>query len=269
MATQQGMSSIDLRAMLNEMKIRLPLWIGKIYQYNTDSFGFRLNGEDKAKYNFIVECGKRAHLSGELPEAPSNPSGYSMFLRKYISGGIILDIRQYGLQRIFIITIGKSDRRYNLIFELFNEGNAILCDEDFIVINPLMRQNFRDREIVNGKEYVFPGFGSDITPEIAEEILNESDKDLVRTLASGFMLGGRYAEEICRTTGLDKKTDAQSTDPEIISSSINELISREINAVITESGCWPFSMMDEEPISSFNSYNEALSDYYPLPKSTD
>ncbi len=270
MATQQGMSSIDIRTMLNEIKNRLPLWIGKVYQYNLESFGFRLNGEDKAKYNFIVECGKRAHLSENLPEAPSNPSGYSMFLRKYISGGRILDIRQFGLQRIFIITIGKSEKQYNLVFELFNEGNAVLCDENFIIINPLKRQHFREREVVSGTEYIFPETGTeDLTITGVREKLEKSEKDLVKTLASDFMLGGKYAEEVCSTAGYDKTLSPAEAVPETILDAVNDLLSRDTGAVITGSGCWPFLLQGEKSVSYYPTYNEALSVYYPLPKSTE
>lgn len=268
MATQQGMSSIDIRTMLSEIKDRLPLWIGKVYQYDMESFGFRLNGEDKAKYNFLVECGKRAHLSESLPDAPPNPSGYSMFLRKYISGGRILDIRQYGLQRIFIITVGKSEKEYNLVFELFNEGNAVLCDDNFIVINPLKRQHFRERDVVSGTEYLFPPTGTEeITPESIRNTLENSERDLVRTLASDFMLGGKYAEEVCRISGYDKTAGPAEADPQAILDAIEELLSRETDAVITKSGCWPYPILGEEPLSSFPAYNDALSAYYPLPES--
>ena len=267
MATQQGMSSIDIRTMLGEIGKNLPLWIGKVYQYNNDSFGFRLNGEDKSKYNFLAECGKRAHLVENLPDAPPNPSGYSMFLRKYISGGRILDIKQYGLQRIFIITIGKTEKEYNLIFELFNEGNAVLCDENFIVINPLKRQHFRDREVVSGAEYIFPESGTDeITIDGIRTTLEISEKDLVRTLASDFLLGGRYAEEVCRIAGYEKTISTREADPKTILNAIEELLLKDTDAVITKSGCWPYPLPGEEPLSSFSSFNEALSAYFPLPK---
>ena len=268
MATQQGMSSIDIRTMLYEIRERLPLWIGKIYQYNTNSFGFRLNGEDKSKYNFLVECGRRAHLTDNLPDSPQNPSGYSMFLRKYISGSRVLDIKQYGLQRIFTIKIGKTEKEYNLIFEIFNEGNAVLCDENFIVINPLKRLHFRDREIVSGTEYIFPESGTDdITIESIRTVLENSERDLVRTLASDFLLGGRYAEEVCRTAGYDKTMNPAEAEPQTILNAIEELLSRGTNAVITKSGCWPYPLPGEEPVSSFSSFNDALSAYFPLPQS--
>ena len=55
MATLQGMSGTDVRAEVAELSALLPLWIGKIYQYDTASFGFRLNGEEKARHLLFVE----------------------------------------------------------------------------------------------------------------------------------------------------------------------------------------------------------------------
>ena len=60
-----------------------------------------------------------------------------MFLRKYLSGGKVLFIRQHGLERILIFDIGKGQLIYRLIIELFDEGNMILTDEAYRIIKPL------------------------------------------------------------------------------------------------------------------------------------
>ncbi|MBP2132993.1 putative ribosome quality control (RQC) complex YloA/Tae2 family protein [Methanomicrobium sp. W14] len=270
MATQKGMSGIDLYAMLSELKSCLPLWIGKIYQYNNETFGFRLNGDDHQKYNFLVECSRRAHISEKLPPAPKNPSGYSMFLRKYISGGRILDITQYGIQRIVDFKIGKTEQVLHLIFELFDEGNAILCDNNYIIQNPLKNHRFRDREVLPGVRYELPE--EIIYPENIEKtslLLKKSDKNLVKTIASYFMTGGNYAEEICRISDYDKNMDVQLADPETIFKAFSEVLSRctdNKNPVITGSGCWPFLFEGEKPVQEFESYNNALNSFYPLPE---
>ncbi len=272
MATQKKMSGIEIRAMLFELKSCLPLWIGKVYQYNNDTFGFRFNGDDRQKYSFIAECGRRAHLTGTLPPSPKNPSGYSMFLRKYISGGRILDIKQSGIQRIIDFTIGKTEKEYHLIFELFDDGNAILCDENYKIINPLKNYRFRDREVFPGVLYTLPGeIQETLSADDIEKILKKSDKNLVRTLASDLMLGGDYAEELCIIAGADKNSDASSADSAKISEAFNEILKRSedrLNPVITDSGCRPFLLLGESVISEFESFNSALENYYPLPEFT-
>src|SRR5208283_1654692 len=44
LATAQGMSGIDVRAVTYELCGKLPLWIDKIYQFETRTVGIRLNG---------------------------------------------------------------------------------------------------------------------------------------------------------------------------------------------------------------------------------
>ncbi|MBQ4415614.1 MAG: NFACT family protein [Methanomicrobium sp.] len=297
MATQKGMSGIDFTAMLFELKSCLPLWIGKIYQYNIDTFGFRLNGEERQKYNFIAECARRAHISEALMDAPKNPSGYSMFLRKYIQGGRVLDISQYGIQRIIDFTIGKSEKQYHLIFEFFDDGNAILCDEDYIIINPLKNHTFKDRKVLPHVKYEFIGAALDeITPKYIRDMLENSDKDLVRTLAGDLLLGGDYAEELCAIAGMDKNASARdiarvgvgdgSEESEVsevsgrvsdatqkIHAALLEILSRAQEGrkpvIAKNKGCCPFLFAGDSAVTEFDSYNKALEAYYPLPKTTE
>ncbi|MDD4137400.1 MAG: NFACT family protein, partial [Methanoregula sp.] len=83
MASEQGMSGIDVRAMTSELHAKLPLWIDKVYQFDTRTLAIRLNGENKARYQMIVEAGRRAHLVRDLPAPPKNPPQFAMLLRKY------------------------------------------------------------------------------------------------------------------------------------------------------------------------------------------
>ncbi|MDD5187814.1 MAG: NFACT family protein, partial [Methanoregula sp.] len=100
MATAQGMSGIDVKAVTQELAGRLPLWIDKVYQFDTRTLGIRLNGEEHAKYQLLIESGRRAHLVHTFPNPPKNPPQYAMLLRKHLSGGKVLAVRQHGLERI-------------------------------------------------------------------------------------------------------------------------------------------------------------------------
>ncbi|EHQ36664.1 ribosome rescue protein RqcH [Methanoplanus limicola] len=270
MAVKKGMSGLDLRAVIAELNGLMPLWIGKIYQYDQNAFGFRLNGEDRQKFSIIAESGVRVHLTKKLPKSPENPSGYSMYLRKYLSGGRILEINQPGIQRVLDLTIGKSESIYHLIFEFFDEGNAILCDSEYTILNALKRHRFKDRDIIAGEKYAVTG--KDITEydeESAGIVLAESDKDIVRTLASSFMLGGRYAEEICRISGIAREAPASEADPAVIIAAFKTLsgdLESKKSPAITKSGCWPLIFEGEIPEETFETYSQALDSYFGLPE---
>ena len=268
MASEQGMSGIDLRAVTSELCEKLPLWIDKVYQFDSRTLGIRLNGENKARYQMIIEAGRRAHLVKDMPDPPKNPPQFAMFLRKYISGGKVLAIRQHGLERILIFDIGKGQKVYHLIIELFDEGNVILADENYTIMKPLRHHRFKDREIVPNATYTL---GADPTSseEALATLMKTDDRDLVRSLAIGCMLGGTYAEYVCMKTGLDKTLPAGSADPKTVFAAVQELLDKVVHApepVISKKHCEPVDIRPGQDTRHFKTFSEALETYYPLTK---
>ncbi|MFA5253182.1 MAG: ribosome rescue protein RqcH [Methanoregula sp.] len=274
MATTQGMSGIDLRAVTGELESKLPLWIDKVYQFESRTLGIRLNGENHARYLLLIEAGRRAHLVSALPDAPKNPPQFAMFLRKYISGGKVLAIRQYGLERILTFEIGKGETTYRLIIELFDEGNVILTDEAGKIVKPLRHHRFKDRDIVPGAIYSM----SETDPTGSEDALTSTlatdDRDLVRALAVACMLGGTYAEYVCRTAGIDKSLPAKEADPKAVYAAIRELLDRvqkSVRPVVSAKSCEPVALTDKAgPEGSTDKpctgYSAALETFYPMTK---
>lgn len=271
MATMQGMSGVDLRAVTRELSGLLPLWVDKIYQFNPKTFGIRLKGLPHAKYPLIVESGRRMHLVPGFAEPPTLPPSFAMLLRKHLSGGKVLGIRQQGIQRIVIIDIGKHLETTHLIIELFDDGNIVLCGEDYTIIKPLHHHRFKDREVVPGVVYQFsdadPGAW---TEEEFREFLKGDDRDIVRALAVGAMFGGIYAEYICRSAGIAKDTPASQADPERIFLAVRQLMDRAEHdrcPVTTKDACLPFPLDDREAAAgSCPTFNEALALFYHSPE---
>ncbi|MDH7594396.1 MAG: ribosome rescue protein RqcH [Methanomicrobiales archaeon] len=264
------MSGIDVAAVLAELNECMPLWIGKIYQFDARTMGIRLNGKEGRHYQLILEVGRRAHLLSQFPEPPKNPTGFAMLLRKHLKGGRVLAIGQLGIQRIFYLEIGRRETVLRLYIELFDEGNAILCDGAGAIIMPLLHQKFRDRTIAPSEVYTPPP-GKDCLSLAIEEfgdLLSGQKREIVKILATDCMLGGAYAEELCRRLGIDKRTPAPEVDPALLHEGLMTLY-REARIrrapVITKSGCWPFLPAGEEPIERFETFSHALERYYGLP----
>ena len=269
MASEQGMSGIDVMAMASELSGKLPLWVDKVYQFDTRTLAVRLNGGNKAKYQLIIEAGRRAHLVKDLPEPPKNPPQFAMLLRKYISGGKVLAIRQHGLERILILDIGKGNLTYHLIIELFDEGNVILVNDAYTIIKPLWHHRFRDREVVPNVPYLLGSTDPTGSRENLASALKNDGRDLVRALATGCMLGGMYAEYICRKTGMDKSVPAASADPDVIFAAIQDLFSRVLHdrsPVISEKHCEPVDLGEWTGVQSFPTFSEALEAFFPFTK---
>nr|WP_320161050.1 ribosome rescue protein RqcH [uncultured Methanoregula sp.] len=269
MASEQGMSGIDVKAMTAELCNKLPLWIDKVYQFDTRTLAIRLNGENKKRYQLIIEAGRRAHLVTDLPEPPKNPPHFAMLLRKYISGGKVLAIRQHGLERILIFDVGKGTTTYHLILELFDEGNVILADENYRIVKPLRHHRFKDREVIPNVQYTFGSSDPTASVENLAEVLGKDDRDLVRALAIGCMLGGMYAEYICREAGIDKAVPAASADPVKVFASVQALFSRVLETpspVIAAKHCEPIDLWGGVGVTTYPTFSGALEAFYPLTK---
>lgn len=269
MASEQGMSGIDTRAITAELLDKLPLWIDKVYQFDSHTLAIRLNGENKARYQFIVEAGRRAHFVTNLPEPPKNPPQFAMLLRKYLSGGKVLAIRQHGLERIIVFSIGKGTTTFHLIIELYDEGNVILTDEKYVIIKPLRHHRFKDRDVIPRVLYTLSPSDPTASEENLADALKNDGRELVRALAMACMLGGTYAEYICGKAGLDKTIPAASADPAAVFRELQALFDAVMHArnpVVTKKHCEPVDLLGEPEAQHFPTFSKALEAFFPLTK---
>jgi predicted ribosome quality control (RQC) complex YloA/Tae2 family protein len=128
-----------------------------------------------------------------------------MLLRKHLSNGKITKIEQHGFDRIVVFHVQKAEN-YQLICEMFREGNIVLVQEGKIV-QPLIPKSWSRREVRAHRDYAYPPSRVDfkkLDMKGFENILKSSKKDMVRTLAMDVNLGGRYAEELCLLSGIAK-----------------------------------------------------------------
>ncbi|OPX67494.1 MAG: hypothetical protein A4E37_01382 [Methanoregulaceae archaeon PtaB.Bin056] len=267
MATEKGLSGIDVRAAITEWNRLLPLWVYKVYIISPGVMVIRLHGKEHARHQILIEPGRRAHLTAHPISPPKNPPAFAMLLRKYLQGGRVLGIRQHGIQRILIFDVGKHDRVYHLVVELFDQGNIVLCDDDYHIIQPFSTHRFREREVVAGACYAFPPEGPATSGfEAFAGFLANEERDVVRALAVGAMLGGPYAEYVVKAAGIDKTTPASGADPSLLYKAVTELLSRAetgIAPVMNSRECLPFALDTGARGGDFSLFNEALDAFYP------
>ncbi|NTV00750.1 MAG: fibronectin-binding domain-containing protein, partial [Methanoregulaceae archaeon] len=198
-----------------------------------------------------------------LPVPPKMPASFARLLRKHLTGGKLLSIAQYGIQRIFVLDIGKHGAVYHLVVELFDEGNVILCTEDYTIIQPLRPHRFRERDILAGKEYVFPPPDpSTFSSEEFRNFLAGETRDIVRALAVGAMLGGMYAEYNCSRTGTPKNLPANSVVAGVIYRELQTLLDTARDGIAPlrqKDACHPTGGERGEALA----FNRALDSFFP------
>ncbi|MBZ2387435.1 NFACT family protein [Anaerococcus murdochii] len=89
----------------------------------------------------------RINLTKKKYENPEKPDNFCMVLRKHIGQGKILDIKQYGLDRVIEFSIGSIDEMgfdtsKKLIIEIMGRhSNIILTDDNYKIIDAIKRVN--------------------------------------------------------------------------------------------------------------------------------
>ncbi|USZ67844.1 NFACT family protein [Halorussus salilacus] len=233
MDQKRELSSIDLAAVVAELGAYEGAKLDKAYLYDDDFIRLKMRDFDRGRVELLVEVGenKRAHVAApeNVPDAPGRPPNFAMMLRNRLSGADFAGVEQYGFDRILQFHFERDDEDTTIVAELFGQGNVAVLDENREVVDSLDTVRLKSRTVAPGSRYEFPD--ERVNPlEIDYEVLvahmEESDTDIVRTLATQLNFGGLYAEEVCTRAGVEKGkdiADADESDYEAVYDAIQRL----------------------------------------------
>jgi predicted ribosome quality control (RQC) complex YloA/Tae2 family protein len=219
MDQKREMTSVDLAALVAELREYEGAVADKAYLYGDDLVRLKLRDFDRGRVELLLEVGevKRAHVARpeHVPEAPGRPPDFAKMLRNRMSGANLADVRQFEFDRILEFEFRREDQDTTLVVELFGEGNVAVLDQNGEVVDSLETVRLKSRTVAPGSRYEFPS--SRLNPlEIDEAAfaakMRESDTDLVRTLATQLNFGGLYGEEICTRAGVEKAKPIADAD---------------------------------------------------------
>ncbi|MDD1742503.1 MAG: NFACT family protein, partial [Methanotrichaceae archaeon] len=259
---KKAMSNVDVEAIAEELRgIVLNGFVGKAYQQSSDKIWLVIQSPTEGRVNILLQAGKQIHITRQERPISKTPPQFPTMLRNYISGGRIVDIRQYDFDRILEIAVQRSDVTNHLIIELFPRGSIVLVDESHVILSMLLKLIYRGRKIAAGEKYLYPPDQLDprnVKMETLCRLLASSEQDLVRTLVRNLNMGGIYAEEVCLIADVDKNIPAKQLSNDEI-----ERIHQAMIEVFTTRWLDPHIVLKEGiPIDvlprTLNGYNELM-----------
>jgi predicted ribosome quality control (RQC) complex YloA/Tae2 family protein len=221
MDRKRAMTSVDLAALVGELREYTGAVVDKAYLYGDDFVRLKLRDYDRGRVELLIEVGdpKRVHVAApeHVPDAPGRPPNFAMMLRNRIAGANLTGVEQYGFDRILTFRFEREDATTLVVVELFGDGNVAVLNEDREVIDCLDTVRLSSRTVAPGSQYGYPEerFSPlDCDYETFVARMDESDTDLVRTLATQLNFGGLYAEELCTRAGVEKTVDIDDATDE-------------------------------------------------------
>ncbi|GAB3422770.1 ribosome rescue protein RqcH [Haloparvum alkalitolerans] len=284
MESKTELSSIDLRALVTELGRYAGAKVDKAYLYGDDLLRLKLRDFDRGRVELLIEVGdvKRAHVAAQehVPDAPGRPPNFAKMLRNRLSGADFVGVEQYEFDRILTFEFAREDGNTRIVAELFGQGNVAALDETGEVVGALETVRLKSRTVAPGSQYEYPASRLnplDVSFDAFGRKMDESDTDVVRTLATQLNLGGLYAEEVCSRAGVEKTVDiADATEEQYraLYDAIARLDARlhagELDPRVYEDDdgnvvdVTPFPLTEHEDLASegYDSFNAAVDDYF-------
>ncbi|TET10878.1 MAG: DUF814 domain-containing protein [Candidatus Thorarchaeota archaeon] len=246
---KNSMSNVDIRLILPELReVAEGAFIKNVYQYR-DIFTLKLYKPGGGTSQLLIQPSHRIHLTEYARKAPRVPPKFCTVLRKYLRDKRVLSVKQHELDRIIIIEIGDEESSYKLVAELFGNGNLLLLDPEDVIFVAMRYKKMRDRDIMPKALYEFPPpRGTDVlTLEKGAigGVIEDSNANIVRTLASRLNLDSLSCEEICALSKVAPKV----MTPEIDSQTLADLEEGFQNFVekLKKGVSEPNIVLDDEP----------------------
>lgn len=272
---KEALSSFDVMAVVAELQQRIGWHLDKVYHPRWDHLVLSVRGGGEGKEFLHFHVGKWLYVSKKSREMPQQPSDFAMMLRKRVANARISGVRQQGFDRIVVLTLEKEET-YELVLELFGDGNVILV-KDGTIVQPLTSHTWKHRDVKAKREFSFPPAVPDpnaMDSAALLEVLQSSDSDLVRTLATKLNVGGRYSEELCARTDLPHGSKASELGEaqaaallDAVRSMMAEASSSCKGFVVSKGGApedvVPIRMKTYEDVEvqEFGSFSEAVEEY--------
>ena len=285
MDRKRAMTSVDLAALVGELREYTGAVVDKAYLYDDDLVRLKMRDFDRGRIELLLEVRdpKRVHVAAQsnVPDAPGRPPNFAMMLRNRIAGANFEGVEQYGFDRILTFRFERDDATTLIVVELFGDGNLAVCTEDLEVIGSLDTVRLRSRTVAPGSQYGYPDSRFDpfdCDYEAFRAKMEQSDTDLVRTLATQLNFGGLYGEELCTRAGVEKTTEiADATDEQyealfdaverlrspVLSGELQPRLYEDDDAVVDAT---PIPLEEHEAAgysaTAFETFNGALDEYF-------
>ncbi|CAD8050635.1 unnamed protein product [Paramecium primaurelia] len=148
------LTALDIMALVTELKQKLiGTRLSNIYNIDAKTYVFKFSLQESKSY-LVIENGLRFNLSDTI-EKNKVPSGFTMKFRKFLRSRRLESIEQIGVERVVVFTFGREDHTYYLILELYSQGNIILADKDYRIIQLTRQHEFSENAKVAPNE-IYP-----------------------------------------------------------------------------------------------------------------
>ena len=219
MEPKRELTSVDLAALAGELGRYEGAGVDKAYLYDDGLLRLKCRHYERGRVELLVDVGDTKHAriadADNVPPAPERPPNFAMMLRNRLAGSELAGVEQFEFDRIIQLHFERDDDSTTIVAELFGDGNVAVLDGAGDVVDCLDTVRLKSRTVAPGSHYEFPDARFNpltVDFEGFAARMDQSDTDVVRTLATQLNFGGLWGEELCTRAGVEKTLDIGDAD---------------------------------------------------------
>uniref|UniRef100_A0A5S6R0C6 NFACT RNA-binding domain-containing protein n=1 Tax=Trichuris muris TaxID=70415 RepID=A0A5S6R0C6_TRIMR len=213
-------TNVDVFAIVNDLQGLIGMRVNNVYDIDHKTYLIRFVKSD-FKAMLLFESGVRIHTTEFGWSKNILPSSFSMKLRKHLRQKRLEAVKQVDHDRIIDFEFGSGEFTHHVIVELYDRGNVVLTDREYMILNILRPRTDKDTDVRYAvRQCYFPeGRKRDSTPFVACKIDSDYVRELIsncnakenlqKVLASKYPYGSALLEHCCRKENVSFKWTAK------------------------------------------------------------
>ncbi|XP_077485529.1 nuclear export mediator factor NEMF homolog Clbn [Amblyomma americanum] len=239
-------STVDILAMVAELqKTVVGMRVVQVYDVDTKTYLFKLSRQEE-KAVLLIESGVRLHTTEFAWPKNQSPSGFAMKLRKHLKNKRVERLAQLGADRVVDLQFGTGEAAYHVILELYDRGNVVLTDGDYLILNILRPRALgkdEDVKLVVREKYPVEGALAEApaldAEQLASVLAGASPADTLRKLLTPRTLyGPALLDHVLLGRGLSAGAKISSFPAEGLAEKILECL-RDADAIMARARSEP------------------------------
>jgi len=265
---KKSLTSPDIRELVSDWQILLGSRVDQFGRPDSNKLILKLRNREKGTVRLVLDLNGWAYLTKSSITTESNQGAFVNQVRSKIKKSRLEKIEQLNGDRVISFIFVRKDEKIKLIFEFFHKGNAILCDDDKIMM-VMRQQKFRHRKLIANENYMLPPGFNPFTSSIDEyrERLIVSERMLGASLTIDCNLGGEIANLVCQNLNLDSSLKVPESKIEFIHSEIKNILNDKIEPAIyinendENITVSKYNLTNIKSGSKFATFDEAIENY--------
>lgn len=206
-----ALAGIELRYLVNLTSEKSAgYYVSNIYGITRDSILFKLHHPEKADLLLVVSTFGMWFTTVKIEQIEQNK--LVKRLRSDLVRLKLTKIEQPDAERIAFLTFSGFDNEFILVCEFFGDGNILLCNKEMKILALLHSIDVRHRKLSVGLQYSLPpSSGLNIFNLKKEDFskIRDDDIEISRWVGRTLGLPRKYAEEICKLSNIESKTQTK------------------------------------------------------------